>query len=196
MIFKQDNIISSEYILYVLGITFILLLATYLILFFFKKKIVSKFELNSGINRKLEVQKLSSKTTLYVYDKIDYDVIIVESDQKFLLCMFLNALKIKSQMMSRVLMYNQSLSKVLIALLCSFLSISCLAQETSKQVDIANLMNPTSTFVSLTLLSFIPLAMIATTTFIRNVIVLSIMRQALGLQQTPPNIVLILLSFF
>ncbi|MDV7676982.1 hypothetical protein R4645_16545 [Acinetobacter baumannii] len=82
MLFKQDNIISSEYILYVLGITFILLLATYLILFFFKKKIVSKFELNSGINRKLEVQKLSSKTTLYIYDKIDYDVIIVESDQK------------------------------------------------------------------------------------------------------------------
>ncbi|MDH2549178.1 MULTISPECIES: hypothetical protein [Acinetobacter calcoaceticus/baumannii complex] len=82
MIFKQDNIISSEYILYVLGITFILLLATYLILFFFKKKIVSKFELNSGINHKLEVQKLSSKTTLYIYDKIDYDVIIVESDQK------------------------------------------------------------------------------------------------------------------
>lgn len=84
MIFKQDNIISSEYILYVLGITFILLLATYLILFFFKKKIISKFELNSGINLnlKLEVQKLSSKTTLYIYDKIDYDVIIVESDQK------------------------------------------------------------------------------------------------------------------
>lgn len=82
MIFKQDNIISSEYILYVLGITFILLLATYLILFFFKKKIVSKFELNSGINHKLEVQKLSSKMTLYIYDKIDYDVIIVESDQK------------------------------------------------------------------------------------------------------------------
>lgn len=82
MIFKQDNIISSEYILYVLGITFILLLATYLILFFFKKKIFSKFELNSEINHKLEVQKLSSKTTLYIYDKIDYDVIIVESDQK------------------------------------------------------------------------------------------------------------------
>lgn len=33
-------------------------------------------------HRKLEVQKLSSKTTLYIYDKIDYDVIIVESDQK------------------------------------------------------------------------------------------------------------------
>lgn len=61
MIFKQDNIISSEYILYVLGITFILLLATYLILFFFKKKIVSKFELNSGINRKLEVQNYLRK---------------------------------------------------------------------------------------------------------------------------------------
>lgn len=82
MMFKQDNIISSEYILYVLGITIILLLATYLILFFFKKKIISKFELNSVLNRKLEVQKISSKTTLYIYDKIDYDVIIVESDQK------------------------------------------------------------------------------------------------------------------
>lgn len=98
--------------------------------------------------------------------------------------------------MSRVLMFNQSLSKVFIALFCSFLSISCFAEESSKQVDIANMLNPTSTFVSLTLLSFIPLAMIATTTFVRNVIVLSIMRQALGLQQTPPNIVLILLSFF
>lgn len=82
MMFKQDNIISSEYILYVLGITIILLLATYLILFFFKKKIILKFELNSVLNRKLEVQKISSKTTLYIYDKIDYDVIIVESDQK------------------------------------------------------------------------------------------------------------------
>jgi len=82
MMFKQDNIISSEYILYVLGITIILLLVTYLILFFFKKKIISKVELNSVLNRKLEVQKLSSKTTLYIYDKIDYDVIIVESDQK------------------------------------------------------------------------------------------------------------------
>jgi len=82
MMFKQDNIISSEYILYVLGITIILLLVTYLILFFFKKKIISKVELNSVLNRKLEVQKISSKTTLYIYDKIDYDVIIVESDQK------------------------------------------------------------------------------------------------------------------
>jgi hypothetical protein len=80
--FRQDNIISSEYVFYILGITVILLLVTYLILFFFKKKIISKFELKSENHRKIEVQKLSSKTTLYVYEKIDYDVIVVESDQK------------------------------------------------------------------------------------------------------------------
>lgn len=94
-------------------------------------------------------------------------------------------------------MNNGSLGKVLIALFCLFISLDCSAAlESTKQVDIMNMMNPTSTFISLTILSLIPLILIATTTFVRNVIVLSIMRQALGLQQSPPNIVLILLSFF
>jgi hypothetical protein len=80
--FRQDNIISSEYVFYILGITVVLLLVTYLILFFFKKKIISKFDLKSKQHCKFEVQKLSTKTTLYIYEKIDYDVIVVESDQK------------------------------------------------------------------------------------------------------------------
>jgi flagellar biosynthetic protein FliP len=42
-------------------------------------------------------------------------------------------------------------------------------------------------FLLLTLLSFIPLLVIALTSFTRIIVVLSLVRSALGLQQTPPN---------
>ncbi len=48
----------------------------------------------------------------------------------------------------------------------------------------------------LTSLSFIPILLIAVTSFTRIIIVLSMLRHALGLQQTPPNIVLITLALF
>lgn len=51
-------------------------------------------------------------------------------------------------------------------------------------------------FVLLTLLSFIPLMVIAMTSFTRIIIVLSMLRTALGLQQTPPNSVLLTLALF
>ena len=50
--------------------------------------------------------------------------------------------------------------------------------------------------VLLTSLSFIPILLIAVTSFTRIIIVLSMLRHALGLQQTPPNIVLITLALF
>ncbi|NTS77375.1 flagellar type III secretion system pore protein FliP [Catenovulum sp. SM1970] len=49
---------------------------------------------------------------------------------------------------------------------------------------------------SLGLLSFLPIALIATTAFTRIIIVLAMLRHALGLQQSPPNIVLITLALF
>lgn len=49
-------------------------------------------------------------------------------------------------------------------------------------------------FVLMTLLSLIPVILISMTTFTRNIIVFSFMRHALGLQQSPPNIVIIVLS--
>lgn len=52
------------------------------------------------------------------------------------------------------------------------------------------------TFLLLSSLSFIPFLLIATTTFTRNIIVLSFMRSALGLQQSPPNVVLVTLGLF
>lgn len=46
----------------------------------------------------------------------------------------------------------------------------------------------------LTLISLIPVFLISMTTFTRNIIVFSFLRHALGLQQSPPNVVIIVLS--
>jgi len=58
------------------------------------------------------------------------------------------------------------------------------------------LTTPVEVFLVLSALSFLPLVLIALTTFTRSIIVLAFLRQALGTQQTPPNIVLVLLSVF
>lgn len=49
-------------------------------------------------------------------------------------------------------------------------------------------------FVVLTMLSFIPVLLIGMTSFTRIVIVLSLLRHALGLPQTPPNSVIVTLA--
>ena len=87
-------------------------------------------------------------------------------------------------------------SRIIFFLIGFTIPIESFAAETQNNMNILNVINPSSTFVLISLLSFIPFVLVAMTTFIRNVIVLSMMRQALGLQQSPPNIVLILLSFF
>lgn len=51
-------------------------------------------------------------------------------------------------------------------------------------------------FLGLTVLSLAPGILIVTTSFTRIIIVLSMLRQALGMQQTPPNTVLISLALF
>ncbi|MGE3540108.1 MAG: flagellar type III secretion system pore protein FliP [Candidatus Tectimicrobiota bacterium] len=55
---------------------------------------------------------------------------------------------------------------------------------------------PLQILLLLTLLTFIPAMLIATTSFTRIVIVLSLLRQAIGVQQVPPNQVLIGLALF
>lgn len=51
-------------------------------------------------------------------------------------------------------------------------------------------------FVMLSALAFLPLMVIALTSFTRIIVVLSLLRSALGLQQTPPNSVLLTLAIF
>ncbi len=51
-------------------------------------------------------------------------------------------------------------------------------------------------FLTLTALSFIPAALICMTSFVRIVVVLSMLRHAIGLTDTPPNMVIISLAMF
>lgn len=55
---------------------------------------------------------------------------------------------------------------------------------------------PVQTVIGLTALSILPAALMLMTSFTRILIVFSLLRQALGLQSMPPNMVLIGLSFF
>jgi flagellar biosynthetic protein FliP len=50
--------------------------------------------------------------------------------------------------------------------------------------------------IGLSLLSFVPLALVATTSFTRTIVTLSFVRHALGMPETPPNAVLITLALF
>jgi flagellar biosynthetic protein FliP len=59
-----------------------------------------------------------------------------------------------------------------------------------------NLAPELKTLTTLTLLSFVPIFFVAMTAFTRIIIVLALLRHALGLQQTPPNIVLLTLALF
>lgn len=88
--------------------------------------------------------------------------------------------------------------RLMIALLClvSGPSMAAGANAPWDSFAASSLGSPVSVFSMLTLLSLLPFGMIALTTFTRNIVVLSLVRHALGLQQTPPNIVLIVLALF
>ncbi|HYM34065.1 MAG TPA: flagellar type III secretion system pore protein FliP, partial [Steroidobacteraceae bacterium] len=58
------------------------------------------------------------------------------------------------------------------------------------------LAEPVKVVVLLTVLALLPAIVIATTSFTRTVIVLSMLRHAFGMQDTPPNLVLISLALF
>jgi len=51
-------------------------------------------------------------------------------------------------------------------------------------------------FIGLSALGFIPAALICMTSFVRIVVVLSMLRHALGLAETPPNMVIVSLALF
>lgn len=79
---------------------------------------------------------------------------------------------------------------LMLALQTQASGIDTLADEVSRQDFSPVLRN----FVLLSLMSLVPVMMIAMTSFTRIVIVLSLLRHALGLPQTPPNSVIITLS--
>ncbi|MRX26840.1 flagellar type III secretion system pore protein FliP [Kangiella sp. HZ709] len=100
-------------------------------------------------------------------------------------------------------MKSKSLLTIL-ALLGLFFSPESMATSLPTTSDLDSLLNssfdsistPLKLVIFLTALSFIPFLLIAVTSFTRIIIILSMLRFALGMQQTPPNNVLIALSMF
>lgn len=66
----------------------------------------------------------------------------------------------------------------------------------STSVDQKELVLPIKLAIGLTILSLAPAILVMMTSFTRIVIVLSLLRHALGMQQTPPNTVIISLALF
>jgi len=67
------------------------------------------------------------------------------------------------------------------------------AEKTASSLEMTSAMR---VFLALTALSFIPAVLICMTSFVRIVIVLSMLRHAIGLNETPPNMVVITLALF
>lgn len=70
------------------------------------------------------------------------------------------------------------------------------ASELFPDVKSTVLAEPLKAFVYLTLLSVMPSLLVATTSFLRIIIVLSMLRHAIGMQDTPPNVALISIGLF
>jgi flagellar biosynthetic protein FliP len=69
-------------------------------------------------------------------------------------------------------------------------------QDLVSQLTVQDYAPALKIFLFLTALSFVPLMLIAMTAFTRIVIVLSLLRHALGMPQTPPNSILVTLGVF
>ena len=103
--------------------------------------------------------------------------------------------------MKRLVTQSAKLSIIWIIVLSTILPESAWAQSDvlqliEKATTSDNLAPELKVLITLSALSLIPALLIAMTAFTRIVIVLSLLRQALGLMQTPPNIVIITLAFF
>ena len=73
-------------------------------------------------------------------------------------------------------------------------AVWALPADLTDQIAKQDLAQPLRTVIILTMLSIVPILLISMTSFTRIVIVLSLLRHALGLPQTPPNSVIIALS--
>jgi flagellar biosynthetic protein FliP len=98
--------------------------------------------------------------------------------------------------MMRCISRRSAIAAAFVFILCALLPCVAFAdpwRDAATQSDIAPALRQV---IVLTMLSLLPALLIAMTSFTRIVIVLSMVRGALGLHQTPPNVVIITLSLF
>lgn len=84
---------------------------------------------------------------------------------------------------------------VLVLGTCSVLP-SVAATATPSPIDSKETAQAVRVVIGLTLLAVLPALLVCLTSFLRSIVVLSMLRQAIGLPETPPNVVLIGLSIF
>ena len=111
-------------------------------------------------------------------------------------------------MPSRAELKRAALLSLLTTALCLAWPLAALAQEAAQaaatgsaiNIDLGTGAGLTERVVQLvglmTVLSLAPSIVIMTTSFVRIIVVLSLLRTALGLQQSPPNVVLVSLALF
>ena len=108
-------------------------------------------------------------------------------------------------MPTRAELKRAALLSLITAALCLVWPLGALAQEAAQggsaiNIDLGSGAGLTQRVVQLvglmTVLSLAPSIVIMTTSFVRIVVVLSLLRTALGLQQSPPNAVLVSLALF
>ena len=71
-----------------------------------------------------------------------------------------------------------------------------LAQSGEALIQSESLSSSVSLLLTLASIGFIPMFLMATTSFLRTVIILSMIRQAIGTAQAPPNPVIVILALF
>ena len=87
-------------------------------------------------------------------------------------------------------------------LLFFFFAAPVFAQAQNFNIDLNSFLEPgglsnsLSLLIALSSISLLPFILVSTTSFLRIVIVLSLLRQALATQQSPPNMVIVGLAFF
>ena len=103
----------------------------------------------------------------------------------------------KAQSMSlRHSLFRLHIPAILALLACPALAHAAANDMAAPVLDYARNTPYLKIAVLLTLLSFIPALMVATTAFTRIIIVLSSIRYGLGMQETPSNLVLVTLALF
>lgn len=94
------------------------------------------------------------------------------------------------------------MKKILLALLFSCLIGSLAYAQAPLNINFDSFTKPNNfsssinLLFSLSMITMIPFFLISTTSFLRTVIVLSMIRQAIGTQQAPPNVVIVSLALF
>lgn len=130
------------------------------------------------------------------------DLSLLFQNTFFILLLFASAISTMHRMLkvNGYRFFKKNASRVLLTIVLFFLPyVSIAASGTTLgpiHFDSDNLSPALLTFALLTLLSLAPSLLIMLSSFTRIVVVLSMLRTALGLQQTPPNTVLISLSLF